>query len=230
MFESICSRYQVNGFDRGLSIAARTDPSVNKKVDDSNIYITEGYLVVPGHLAQPDFDFTTYTHDKDYLDAIAHIREELLKDGGPFIKRGRALRGEKQNWIKAQWVNGATYNDFTESCAKSRISKFIKMSNDGERLEFNSVVNPGGGETTEDKRIMASIFSVYNLSGQVDAYKRSMDEEDMQEVCEMLCCPFDTTVIVLFKRGVLSSTTRNHNITSSSKIRDDSVFKNRTSR
>ena len=225
VFEAICSRYQVTAFDRGLSISARTESGTSTKLDDSKIYITAGYLVVPAHLAQPDFDFTSYTQDSDYLDAITYIRDELLKDGGPFIKRGRALRGEKQNWIKAQWVNGATYNDYTESCAKNRTLKFIKMLNDGERLEFNTVVNPGGGETTEDKRIMASIFSIYNLSGQVDAYKRTMDEDDMREVSELLGCAFDSTIIVLFKRGELSETSNIEKSMSNSRLRESSIFK-----
>ena len=225
VFETICSRYQVTAFDRGLSIAACTEPGVSTKLNDSKIYITAGYLVVPAHLAQPDFDFTRYTQDSDYLYAITYIREELLKDGGPFIKRGRALRGEKQNWIKAQWVNGATYNDYTESCAKNRTLKFIKMLNDGERLEFNTVVNPGGGETTEDKRIMASIFSIYNLSGQVDAYKRTMDEDDMREVSELLHCDFDSTVIVLFKRGEFSEAADKETPIPNSRLRETSIFK-----
>lgn len=227
VFESICSRYQVTAFDRGLSISPRSEPGVSTKLDDSKTYLTAGYLIVPAKLDQPNFDFTIYTQEKQYLDAIQLIREELLKDGGPFIKRGRALRGDKQNWIKAQWVNGATYNDYTEGCTKNRILKFIKMLNDGERLEFNTVVNPGGGEITEDKLVMASIFSIYNLSGQVDAYKRTMDDDDMREVCELLDCQRDDTVIVLFKRGEFSSelTQSKQEMANDSRLKEHSIFK-----
>jgi hypothetical protein len=58
---------------------------------------------------------------------------------------------------------------------------------------LNKIVNPGGGESTEDKRVMASIFSIYNLSRQMDAFKRSMDE-----ICQILNVEPDNTIILLY--------------------------------
>ena len=72
---------------------------------------------------------------------------------------------------------------------------------------------------------MASIFSIYNLSGQVDAYKRTMDEDDMREVSELLGCAFDSTIIVLFKRGELSETSNIEKSMSNSRLRESSIFK-----
>jgi len=106
---------------------------------------------------------------------------------------GRALKGEHQNWIKAQWVNGVTYDDYTPSCAKSRTIEFTSLLDQNQSLEFNKVVNPGGGEATTDKRVMASVFSIYNLSKKADAFKRSMDEDDLQEVSELLDVALDDT-------------------------------------
>ena len=101
------------------------------------------------------------------------------------------------------------------------------MLNDSERLEFNTVVNPGGGETTEDKLIMASIFSIYNLSGQVDAYKRTMDDDDMSEICELLACQRDDTVLVLFTRGEFSGelTLNKQETINNSRLKEHSIFK-----
>ncbi len=137
------------------------------------------------------------------------------------------MRGEHQNWIKAQWVNGSTYNDFTDSCAKARTFSFIRTLAQGEPLVFNQVVNPGGGESTDCKRLMATIFSVYNLSRQQSAYKRTMDEDDFIELSAALEIAYDNTIIVLFKRGKIkdaSDGNKNSNITES-RISNQSTFR-----
>lgn len=204
VFESICSKYNVRGFDTGTSIAPQIDYQVSRKKDDSQTYFTESYVVVPGKLSEPNYDYSAYTQNQDLLEAIQLIKAELLKDDGPHRKQGRALKGEHQNWIKAQWVNGVTYDDHTQSCAKSRAIEFTTLLDNGESIEFNKIVNPGGGETTADKRVMASIFSVYNLSRQTDAYKRSMDEEDLNEISTLFNVERDDTIILLYLRGEYS--------------------------
>jgi hypothetical protein len=174
---------------------------VSKKKDDSQTYLTDSFLVVPGKLEHVEYNYSQYTQNRVLLDAINLIRAELLKDDGPHRKQGRALKGEHQNWIKAQWVNGVTFDDHTPSCAKNRAIEFTSLLNLKQPVEFNKIVNPGGGEATENKKVMASIFSVYNLSRQMDAFKRSMDEEDMEEVSQLFNVEPDNTIIILYLRG-----------------------------
>lgn len=228
LFEVICEKYQVRGFDRGTSIASNIEVSTSKKRDDSETFLTKGFLVVPGKLSDSSYDFSRYTQDPELLEAIRLIRQEFLTDGAPYAKSGRAMRGDDKNWIKAQWVNGATYNDFSSSCAKSRALDFTARLVQGEEVEFNAIVNPGGGEITADKRVMASVFSIYNLSKQMDAYKRAMDLDDMQEICEALGCEPDDTLILLYQRGNYSSDITSQKQTESthlSRIRHNSIFK-----
>ncbi|PCH97957.1 MAG: hypothetical protein COB83_00640 [Gammaproteobacteria bacterium] len=52
---------------------------------------------------------------------------------------------------------------------------------------------------------MKNTVSVYNLSRQMDAFKRSMDDDDMAEVCQLLNSELDNTVILLYLRGDYSS-------------------------
>jgi hypothetical protein len=229
IFEDICQKYAVRGFDRGVSIAPQVEYKVSKKKDDSQTYLTDSFLVVPGKLTHADYDYSQYTQNPVLLAAINLIRAELLKDDGPHRKQGRALRGEHQNWIKAQWVNGVTFDDHTPSCAKNRAIEFTSLLNQEQPVEFNKIVNPGGGEATEDKKVMASIFSVYNLSRQMDAFKRSMDEEDMAEIAQLLGIEADNTLILLYLRGDYSSELtsikqeESAKITST-KIRNNSIF------
>lgn len=229
VFEEICSKYDVRGFDRGTSIAPQVEYTISRKKDDSQTYLTDSYIVVPGKLTDSNFDYTIYTQNQELLDAINHIRAELLKEDGPYRKQGRALKGEHQNWIKAQWVNGVTYDDHTPSCAKSRALEFTSLIDQGESVEFNKIVNPGGGESTEDKKVMASIFSIYNLSRQTDAFKRSMDEDDLDEISSLLNVENDDTIILLYLRGEYSEILSTEKLAKSdeiskTRIRNKSIF------
>lgn len=229
VFEEICSRYDVRGFDRGTSIAPQVEYKVSRKKDDSQTYLTNSYVVVPGKLTEPNFDYTAYTQNQEFIAAINLVRAELLKEDGPYRTQGRALKGEHQNWIKAQWVNGVTYDDHTPSCAKNRALEFTSLLDKGESVEFNKIVNPGGGESTEDKKVMASIFSIYNLSRQSDAFKRSMDEDDLAEISSLLNVETDDTIILLYLRGEYSQELTkekqiNIEIIRSTRIKNNSVF------
>ncbi|MDH1628374.1 MULTISPECIES: DEAD/DEAH box helicase family protein [Shewanella] len=228
LFEDICDKYQVRGFDRGTMIAPEPQVQLTKKLDDSATYLTKGYIAVPAKLSCIDADFSAYTSDPEVLEAIQLIRGEFLAEGTPYPKSGRAMKGDDKNWIKAQWVNGVTYDDYTPSCAKSRAIDFTAKLNDGIEVEFNQVVNPGGGEITADKRVMATIFSTYNLSRKKDAFKRAMDADDMTEICQVLGCEYDNTLILLYQRGEFSQSLtdqKRQDPIQISKIRSDSIFK-----
>lgn len=228
-FDRICEQYEIRGFDRGTSVSAQTEYCQTKKLDDSKTYFTKQYVVVPAKLFDSTYDFSIHTQDSEILKAISLIRQELLADEGPYRKSHRALRGEHQNWIKAQWVNGATYDDGTQSCAKARAIRFATQLNAGESLEFNQIVNPGGGETTADKRVMASVFSIYNLSSRQDILKRAMDSDDMEDICQALDIEYDDTVIMLYQRGEFSQSLTDTKVLEStqlqsSRIKHQSVF------
>lgn len=227
IFEDICERYEVSGFDRGISIRPQKAGIVSKKRDDSKTYHTQSYLIVPARLNEQRPQFSHYTDDEEMLAAIEYIRQEYLKEGQPYAKPKRALRGDDRNWVKAQWVNGVSYDDYSDgpSSAKRRTLQFIQQLQAGEPVEFNQVVNPGGGETTEDKSLMATIFSIYNVSTQVDQFKRSMHLEDVHEMCDALGCERDDTVIVFFKRGHYDQeATAAKQTIESTRIKNTSVF------
>lgn len=236
LYESICEKYDIGGFDRGTQVTGNKTSNteiVTKKLDDSATYLTKDYLCIPAKLTSPDEDFSKFTGDPDFLSAIQLIRAEYLKDQGPFIKQGRALRGEHQNWIKAQWVNGATFDDYSNSpsSAKWRTLNFIEKLKQNEEIEFNEIVNPGGGEKTEDKKLVAVIFSIHNLSKNKDIMKRSMTQSDVHEMCSALELESDDTVIVLFKRGEFSQSLTDEKqeqslVTGNSRIRNQTIFNN----
>ncbi len=76
---------------------------------------------------------------------------------------------------------------------------------------------------------MASIFSTYNLSGQMDAFKRSLDSDDMEEISDLLGVEDDNTIIVLYQRGEFSQRLTEDTSASSldiqtTRIRNNSVF------
>ena len=227
LYKYIGDKYDIDGFDRGTQVTAEKTVSVSKKQDDSQTYMTDSVVCIPAKLNEANFDFSQFTQDPELIEAINHIRHEFLKDDGPFLKQGRALKGEHQNWIKAQWVNGVTYDDYSNSysSAKFRILDLIKQVEQGEEVEFNTVVNPGGGEKTQDKKIMAAIFSVYNLSKRQDIMMRSMQEYQVHEMCLETNTEPDSTIFVLFKRGEFSQTLTEEKLNIEvSNIKSSSVF------
>jgi hypothetical protein len=44
LFEDICTKYEVRGFDRGINIAPQPEYKVSKKKDDSQPYFTDSLI------------------------------------------------------------------------------------------------------------------------------------------------------------------------------------------
>ncbi|MGR5367837.1 glutathione synthase [Photobacterium damselae] len=199
-FEDVCQEYHVNGLDVGLTIKYKR----RRPIGDVETYKTDSYVAVPAKLLEDDADFTQYTRDKTLLQAIQILRDEFTAKGAPSVKGNRAMRGKKKNWIKAQWVNGDSYDNSEKAGVdgpqKQRAFTFKQMLDNNEYLEFNRVVAPGSGELTEDKLITAAVFSIYNISRR-KVKKTMMLPEDVWEMCDHYGIDRDDTMFVLYKRG-----------------------------
>jgi hypothetical protein len=201
-FEELCYEYNVQGLDVGLTVKRKR----RRPIGDVETYLTDSYIVVPGKLFEKNYDFTQHTTDKYFLQAIEIIREEYLKDYGPKVKGHRAMRGKKKNWIKAQWVNGDTYDNKEKArkigTMKERTLLFTQELNDGNEVEYNQIMMPGSGELSEYKMLTATIFSIYNMSRRDNIDKTVMKQSDVDEMCDHFNIEQDDTLIVLFKRGL----------------------------
>ena len=199
-FEDICQEYHVNGLDVGLTIKYKR----RRPIGDVETYSTDGYVAVPAKLLEANFDFNIFTKDKHMLSAISILREEFTKKGAPSVKGNRAMRGKRKNWIKAQWVNGDSYDNPEKSGVdgpqKDRTIMLTDMLDKGEMVEFNRVVAAGSGELTENKLITATVFSIYNISRR-KVIKTIMTEHDVWDMCDHFNIPHDDTMFVLYKRG-----------------------------
>tara|TARA_R110000868_G_scaffold315278_4_gene576178 strand:+ start:422 stop:2419 length:1998 start_codon:yes stop_codon:yes gene_type:complete len=200
-FEEVCQEYNVNGLDVGLTISNRR----RRPIADVETYMTDSYVVVPGRLLDESFDFTQFTEDSILLQAISLLRSEFLRGGGPNVKGNRAMRGASKNWVKAQWVNGDSYDNKEkarkEGTMKERTIKFTQAIDNNEDIEFNQIVMPGAGEYTENKQVTATVFSTYNISRRAGVDKKIMTLNDVQAMCDYFDVPHDDTLFVLFKRG-----------------------------
>jgi hypothetical protein len=199
-FEEICEEYDVQGLDVGLTVKNKK----RKPVGDVDTYKTERFIAIPARLGSSDFNYQQYTDDRQIIEAMNIIREEYLKDYGPKPKGHRAMRGKKKNWIKAQWVNGDTYDNKEKArklgTMKERTLLFTSALNANEAVEYNDVVSPGSGELSANKEVVATVFSEYNLSRRT-VIKKVMNKKDMTEICKLMGVPYDNTLVVFFKRG-----------------------------
>ncbi|CAI3798206.1 DEAD/DEAH box helicase family protein [Rheinheimera sp. MM224] len=200
-FDEICQEYNVNGLDVGLTIKAKR----RRPIGDVETYMTDSYIAVPGKLLEPAYDYSQHTSDPLLIKSIETIREEMTKAGGPTVKGNRAMRGANKNWVKAQWVNGDSYDNpekaRKEGTMKERTLSFTRSIDQGENIEFNQIVLPGSGEYSENKLITATIFSVYNISRRDGVKKKIMSLDDVYEMCDHFSVPRDDTMFVLYKRG-----------------------------
>lgn len=229
-FEEICQEYNVNGLDVGLTIKAKR----RRPIGDVETYMTDGYIAVPGMLHDPYYDFTKHTQDLVLLKAIDLLREEMLKGGGPQVKGNRAMRGPGKNWVKAQWVNGDSYDNKEkarkEGTMKERTLKFTQIIDANKAIEFNQIVLPGSGEYTENKQVTATVFSVFNISRRDGVAKKIMATDDVYEMCDHFQIPRDSTMFVLFKRGEYDAESTRKKIVANegpeqvNTIRDESQF------
>lgn len=200
-FEEVCQEYNVNGLDVGLTIKNKK----RRPIGDVETYMTDSYIAVPGKLLDLEYDYSSHTKDPILLNAITLLREEFLKGGGPSVKGNRAMRGAAKNWVKAQWVNGDSYDNKEkarkEGTMKERTLKFTQSIDNKQPIEFNQIVLPGAGEYTENKLVTATVFSVYNISRRDGITKKIMTLDDVHEMCDHFGVEHDDTLFVLFKRG-----------------------------
>jgi hypothetical protein len=202
-FERICERYDIQGFDRGLSDIPTSTTQQTEEIVTQNRYQTGDVAIVPLKLHQDSFNCDQFTQNAKLQQAAEIIRNSLLDDEGPVIKTNRALRGRDKNWIKAQWVNGVSFDDFSNSMssARYRTLHFLKELEEGASVDYETLVSPGGGENVVDKSVYAVIFSVYNLSAQEEKFKRAIDLYEMDELCSELGIAPDDSIAILFERG-----------------------------
>lgn len=228
-FESICERYDIQGFDRGLTdIPDQISPQQNDKSVIQKSYAAGDFAVVPLQLHADSFSPNLFTPNAQLQRAAELIRDSLLDDEGPVIKPNRALRGSDKNWIKAQWVNGVTFDDYSNSMSSARFRAlhYLRELEDGASVDYETLVNPGGGESIEDKSVYAVIFSVYNLSAQVDKFKRAIDQYEMDDLCRELGLSSDDSVVILFERGKSTTSSQDTKPTTTAQSRQSgsSVF------
>lgn len=202
-FENICERYDIQGFDRGLSDIPVPATQSTEEVIVQSFYQTGDVAIVPLQLHSDSFNCDQFTQNAKLQQAAEVIRSTLLDDEGPVIKANRALRGRDKNWIKAQWVNGVSFDDFSNSMSSARYRTlyFLNEMKEGASVDYEILVNPGGGESVDEKSVYAVIFSVYNLSAQVDKFKRAIDQYEMDELCDELGITRDDSIAILFERG-----------------------------
>ena len=205
-FEEICEEYDVQGLDVGLTVKKKK----RKPIGDIYTYKTDSFVAIPANLASSSHNYDQYTRDPKILEAMDIIRDEFLKDYGPKPKGHRAMRGKKKNWIKAQWVNGDTYDNKEKArklgTMKERTLLFTDALRANKAVEYNSIVSPGSGELSANKEVVATIFSEYNLSRR-DVVKKVMTKDDMTEICQLMSVPYDNTLVVFFKRGEFDEST-----------------------
>lgn len=205
MYELVCKKYDVRGLDAGATVTS--GGKVKSVARGRDVYLADSYILVPARLSTMTPDFSAYTEDPLFIEAISLIRDSYLgKEQVPVVKSTRQLKGAK--WIAANWVNGDTYDNPEKASAlgtyHDRLLEITTALNDEHDYSFNDVVVGGGGINNSEKTVAAYIFSVYNESRRVGASQRTISQSQLDELAEWFEQPTDDTFIFLVRRGAFS--------------------------
>jgi len=202
-FERICGTHEIKGLDVGARVNKGKRSTKNNKIFDYRAFRTDSYLVLPGNL-QIDFDYSKYTDDTVYLEAVEILRD-VLRKSGPSVKAARSVPANSS--VIASWVNGDTFQNKEKAIvggpAFERVARFAVLLDQDENVRFNDVVPAGGGIDIGSKEISAYVFSIFNESKR-NVEKKVMTREEVDEVASAFNVDSDDTIFVLFKRGEFS--------------------------
>lgn len=205
-YERIARRYDLKGFDVGASIS-RSGILQSKKVVDTDIYLTDSYLPVPGLLTEVEPDYSSYTEDPIVLDAIDAVRHAYLKGGRPEVRPTRQVDTRHRSMMINSWVNGDTFDNPEKAMAEGTIWQRVidlttAMDND-ERVVFNEVIRGGGGVKASTREVAVFIFSVYNTTRRKNVSNPRMTHDQLRDLCTWFKIPEDDTMMLIFRKGQL---------------------------
>lgn len=205
-YERIAKKYDLKGFDVGAAIS-RSNINQTKKIVDTDIYLTDFYIPVPGMLTVENPDYSAYTDDPVVLDAIDAVREAYLKGGRVDIRPTRTVNTRCRDIMINSWVNGDTYDNrekaMAEGTIRERITDLTNAMDNDEPVIFNNIIKGGGGVKASKKEVAVFILSIFNTSRRKNIKKPRLTPDDMSDLCNWFNIPYDDTLMLIFKKGQL---------------------------
>lgn len=186
LFEQVCDKYQIKGFDRGLKLSNAKqlqplNPENVPEIKDFNQYWI-------ADLSQPA---TGLEHADARIPAVFEVIQDYYQ-----LQPGLAVRSQQDitnrpNWLNIIFVDGENFGDHSAGI-QSDIYGYIRKIEQNESI---AATNFGVSDSTE---VIAYVVTSSNLSANRDAYKRKLDQDDVVEFATKIGLTDAGFIAVLF--------------------------------
>lgn len=213
LFDTICDKYQVNGFDRGISLYAQKQ-QIEQKADIEHIAPFEHFECIDLELT----DYWNHTTNENYpeLKLAIEIIEQYLE-----TKPGIAVRQESEiqnlpNWLSVRFVHGQNFEPIGNDIGlKDIVLEAIQLIKTGTKCPTDVL------KCMDTHKVVAFVFDSLNLAENRDAMVRRVPSDDIADFTKHLGLYSSHRAIILFARGHSS---QDASITKYSRIRENSIF------
>lgn len=213
LFEQVCEKYQIKGFDRGLSLSSnkqlQTQPLATKT---ENLNFTQ-YWLLDLRIAANELEHS----DPRVINAVQAIQNYYHQKPGLAV-RNEVEIADKPDWLRVTFVDGDNYGDQTTGLNQD-IYQFINQITADNELSATSL------NVVKGFQVVAYVVNDQNLSANREAYKRKLDQDDITEFAGRVGMTNSASLAVLFTTGPSIEAGTNKKQSVYSRIVSSSVFR-----
>ena len=169
LFEQVCEKYQIKGFDRGLSLSSTKQlQSQALATKTENLNFTHYWLI---DLCKPA---SKLEHsDPRVINAVQTIQNYYNQKPGLAVRNESEIT-DKPDWLKVIFADGDSYGDQTTGLNQV-IYQFINQ------ITAEDELSPAALNAVKGIQLVAYVVNDQNLSANREAYKRKLDQDDITE-------------------------------------------------
>lgn len=213
LFEHVCEKYQIKGFDRGLSLSSnkqlQSQPLATKT---ENLNFTQ-YWLLDLRIAANELEHS----DPRVINAVQAIQNYYHQKPGLAV-RNEVEIADKPDWLRVTFVDGDNYGDQTTGLNQD-IYQFINQITADNELSATSL------NVVKGFQVVAYVVNDQNLSANREAYKRKLDQDDITEFAGRVGMTNSASLAVLFTTGPSIEAGTNKKQSVYSRIVSSSVFR-----
>lgn len=218
LFEEVCNKYHIKGFDRGLKLSNTKQLQPVSPVNAAEIAGFNQYWIAD--LSKPATDLE---HTDARIPAVLEVIQNYYQ-----LKPGLAVRtqqdiADRPNWLNIIFVDGENFGDHSAGI-QSDIYGYIR------KIEQNEYIAATNFDVSDSTEVIVYVITSSNLSENRDAYKRKLDQDEVVEFVTKIGLTDTGFIAVLFTTSsVTKDTGAMEQSPIYSRIVSKSVFKSQTS-
>ena len=213
LFERVCDKYQIKGFDRGLKLS---NSKQLQPISPSNTVEQTGFNQYwISDLSKPVIN-------PAYIDTRAQAVLEVIQNYYQ-QKPGLAVRLQDEiidrpNWLKIVFVDGENFGDSLSglSCALEQLIK---------RIDDNEVLTASDIQANNDVEVVLYVISASNISPNDQIYNRRASQDDIDDFAQRIGVKYHEFCVGIQKAKTENTLLETVSERQESRIKSNSIFK-----